>query len=89
MLPMSLAGRRAARVPPEPSAEGTVPAAAQPLWGTDILMTERVEIAKVADYQIDAMRISDRVRTNKSNFLAIGVAIAIMSGLTVYAVVVL
>ena len=50
-------------------------------------MKERVEIAKVADYRSVAMRITDRARTNKSNFLAIGVAIAVMSGLAAYAII--
>ena len=50
-------------------------------------MKEPVEIAKVADYRSDAMRISNRVRTNKSNFVAFGVAIVVMSGLAAYAII--
>ena len=49
-------------------------------------MMERIEIAKMTDYRSAAIRC-DRARTNKSNFLAIGVATAIMSGLAVYAII--
>ena len=42
--------------------------------------------AKVIDYRNSAMRITDRARTTKSNFLAIGIAIAVILGLLVYTV---
>ena len=54
--------------------------------GTDPSMKKRVEIAKVIDYRSAAVRNSDRTRTTKTNFLAIGTAIAIMLGLLVYTI---
>jgi hypothetical protein len=44
------------------------------------------EIAKTTDYGSPAIRISGRTRTTKSNFLAIGAAIAIVLGLAVYSI---
>ena len=49
-------------------------------------LVARVEIAKVIDYRNSAMRITDRAHTAKSNFLAIGIAIAVTLGLLVYTV---
>jgi hypothetical protein len=49
-------------------------------------MKKRIENAKVIDYRSAAMRVSDRARPNKTNFLAIGTAVAIMLGLLVYTI---
>ena len=49
-------------------------------------LVARVEIAKMIDYRNSAMRITDRAHTAKSNFVAIGTAIAIILGLLGYTV---
>ncbi|MET0721658.1 MAG: hypothetical protein ABWY64_12580 [Tardiphaga sp.] len=49
-------------------------------------MKQTDETAKTIDYRSPAIRISDRARTSKSSFLAIGTAIAIVLGLAVYSI---
>jgi hypothetical protein len=48
-------------------------------------MKEPGEFEKI-DYRSPAKRLSERARTAKANFLAIGTAVAIVIGLAVYTV---